>query len=225
MREAQELCQPTAMYYAQPLDDNLFDWHFTVRGPKDTPFQDGIYHGRILLPTEYPMKPPNFVLLTPNGRFQVGKKVCLSISGHHPESWQPSWSIRTALLALISFLPSKSLGAIGGLEYTAVERRELALSSRQWRCTQCGPIACLLLPHSSPEQPSLSPAEQCDGASAGSSDSPPVEQSISPAQTGSTQTYNSFWTSDTLIVVILVALAALICRRMLADGLINQFSL
>lgn len=27
-----------------------------------------------------------------NGRFEVGKKICLSISGHHPETWQPSWS-------------------------------------------------------------------------------------------------------------------------------------
>ena len=28
----------------------------------------------------------------PNGRFEIFKKICLSISGHHPESWQPSWS-------------------------------------------------------------------------------------------------------------------------------------
>lgn len=48
--------------------------------------------GRILLPTEYPMKPPSIILLTPNGRFEVGKKICLTISAHHPESWQPSWS-------------------------------------------------------------------------------------------------------------------------------------
>lgn len=30
--------------------------------------------------------------LKPNGRFEVNKKICLSISGHHPETWQPSWS-------------------------------------------------------------------------------------------------------------------------------------
>lgn len=33
-------------------------------------------------------------LFQPNGRFEVGKKICLSISGHHPETWQPSWSSR-----------------------------------------------------------------------------------------------------------------------------------
>jgi len=64
MREAQELSEPTSDYYAQPLSDNLFEWHFTVRGPADSDFEGGIYHGRILLPAEYPMKPPNIIILT-----------------------------------------------------------------------------------------------------------------------------------------------------------------
>lgn len=37
--------------------------------------QGGLYHGRILLPPEYPFKPPSFLLLTPNGRFETGQKV------------------------------------------------------------------------------------------------------------------------------------------------------
>lgn len=43
---------------------NMFDWHFTLRGPRDTEFEGGIYHGRILLPSDYPFKPPNIILLT-----------------------------------------------------------------------------------------------------------------------------------------------------------------
>lgn len=77
--------------------------------------QGGIYHGRILLPAEYPFKPPAFMMLTPNGRFQTGTKICLSISSHHPEHWQPSWSVRTALTALIAFMPTPGQGAIGSL--------------------------------------------------------------------------------------------------------------
>jgi ubiquitin-conjugating enzyme E2 J1 len=53
----------------------------------------------------------------------VGTKLCLSISQHHPEHWQPSWSVRTALMALIAFMPSAPDGAIGGLNYPAEERR------------------------------------------------------------------------------------------------------
>lgn len=77
--------------------------------------QGGIYHGRILLPPEYPFKPPSFLMLTPNGRFETNTKICLSISSHHPEHWQPSWSVRTALTALIAFFPTPGNGAIGSL--------------------------------------------------------------------------------------------------------------
>ena len=42
----------------------MFDWHFTLRGPRDTEFEGGIYHGRIVLPSDYPFKPPNIMLLT-----------------------------------------------------------------------------------------------------------------------------------------------------------------
>lgn len=138
MKEAFELREPTEHYHAQPLEDNLFEWHFSVRGPPDSDFDGGVYHGRIVLPPEYPMKPPSIILLTPNGRFEVGKKICLSISGHHPETWQPSWSIRTALLAIIGFMPTKGEGAIGSLDYTTEERRALAKKSQDFCCETCG---------------------------------------------------------------------------------------
>ncbi|XP_069582470.1 ubiquitin-conjugating enzyme E2 J1 [Ranitomeya imitator] len=138
MKEAAELKDATDHYHAQPLEDNLFEWHFTVRGPPDSEFDGGVYHGRIVLPPEYPMKPPSIILLTANGRFEVGKKICLSISGHHPETWQPSWSIRTALLAIIGFMPTKGEGAIGSLDYTPEERKALAKKSQEYFCDACG---------------------------------------------------------------------------------------
>ena len=90
------------------------------------------------------MKPPSIILLTPNGRFEVNKKICLSISGHHPESWQPSWSIRTALLAIIGFMPTQGKGAIGSLDYPEEERKILAEKSSSWSCENCGHIKSLL---------------------------------------------------------------------------------
>uniref|UniRef100_A0A915M9J2 UBC core domain-containing protein n=1 Tax=Meloidogyne javanica TaxID=6303 RepID=A0A915M9J2_MELJA len=77
LNEAKELCKPNELFHAQPLEENLFEWHFTVRGPPDTVYSEGVYHGRILLPVEYPMKPPNLRLLTPNGRFETNKNICL----------------------------------------------------------------------------------------------------------------------------------------------------
>jgi len=153
MKEAAELSTPTSDYQAAPLEENLFEWHFTVRGPGDTDFQGGVYHGRILVPADYPMKPPDIIVLTPNGRFEVGKKICLSISGHHPETWQPSWSIRTALLAIIGFMPSPAQGTIGSLDYTPEERRTLARRSQSWSCPTCGPTGGLLAPPGEEQNP------------------------------------------------------------------------
>lgn len=75
----------------------------------------------------------------------MNKKICLSISGHHPESWQPSWSIRTALLALIAFMPTAAAGTIGSLDYTPDERKVLAKKSVNWKCDICGSVCNKLI--------------------------------------------------------------------------------
>ncbi|ODM92266.1 Ubiquitin-conjugating enzyme E2 J1 [Orchesella cincta] len=145
MREAAELATPENEFSAHPTETNLFEWHFTIRGPEGSEFEHGIYHGRIIFPTEYPMKPPSFILLTPNGRFQTEEKICLSISNYHPETWLPSWSIRTALVALRSFmLTPGNEGAIGSINFAPEERKKLAIKSRNWSCHECGPIIKLL---------------------------------------------------------------------------------
>ncbi|KAJ1460323.1 ubiquitin-conjugating enzyme/RWD-like protein [Pelagophyceae sp. CCMP2097] len=113
---------PTSEYHAAPLEDSLFEWHFTVRGPQGTDFQGGVYHGRISLPAEYPFKPPSIMLLTPSGRFETNKKICLSISAHHPEHWQPAWGIRTIIEALVAFFPTPADSAIGALQWRPDER-------------------------------------------------------------------------------------------------------
>ncbi|XP_010546979.1 PREDICTED: ubiquitin-conjugating enzyme E2 32-like [Tarenaya hassleriana] len=129
VKEMQE--NPSDDFMSLPLEENIFEWQFAIRGPPDTEFEGGIYHGRIQLPAEYPFKPPAFMLLTPNGRFETQTKICLSISNYHPEHWQPSWSVRTALMALITFMPTSPNGALGSLDYPKEERRGLAAKSRE----------------------------------------------------------------------------------------------
>src|SRR3989338_1393931 len=123
--------RPSADLYAHPVDDNLFEWHFTIRGAEDSDYAGGIYHGRILLPSGYPLHPPHIVFLTPNGRFEVGAKICLSASAHHPDQWNPAWSVNTLLLALRAFMPTPGLGANGAIEPTPTARREPPLASRE----------------------------------------------------------------------------------------------
>ena len=141
MAEVRELrrtnSEPGSLFVAEPLESDLFEWHFTVRGPPDTPFENGFYHGRILLPSEYPLKAPEIMLLTPNGRFEVGTRICLSVTSYHQETWQPSWGIRTILTALVGFMPSAAEG-VGALDYPPKERRRLAAKSRSFVCQRCG---------------------------------------------------------------------------------------
>lgn len=116
-------------------------WHFTIRGADESDYAGGRYHGRILLPSQYPFRPPDIMLLTPSGRFQCSTKICLSISSFHAETWQPSWSIRTVLTALIAFFTTPAAGAIGSLDYPSSERRALAAKSRHWMCsTEACPV-------------------------------------------------------------------------------------
>mmetsp|Transcript_16620 Transcript_16620/g.36133 ORF Transcript_16620/g.36133 Transcript_16620/m.36133 type:complete len:295 (-) Transcript_16620:507-1391(-) len=146
------------MYRASPLEDDLFEWHFTVRGPPDSPFEGGLYHGRILLPPEYPLKAPEIILLTPSGRFETGKRICLSFTSFHQETWQPSWGVRTMLTALLSFMPSKAEG-IGSLDYTDEERRRLAVRSLSYTCPTCGVKLSDVLPPQSHTSTPCAPPE------------------------------------------------------------------
>jgi len=142
LKEASELASsPSADYHAAPLETDLFEWHFTIRGPPcPSPFEGGLYHGRIVLPPAYPLKPPSFRFLTPSGRFEPNREICLSISGHHEESWQPAWGIRTALVAIRSFMDTDAKGQLGGMDASEVIRLRMARESRGWKCGTCGRI-------------------------------------------------------------------------------------
>lgn len=139
LKEASELAEnPSPDLHAEPLEANLFEWHFTIRGPPSpSSFAGGIYHGRIVLPLTYPLRPPSFRFLTPSGRFEVNREICLSISGHHEETWQPAWGIRTALTAIRSFMDTDVKGQVGGLQADDNARKRFAKTSVEWTCGAC----------------------------------------------------------------------------------------
>ncbi|KAK6219623.1 ubiquitin-conjugating enzyme [Colletotrichum tabaci] len=138
LREAQELSSaPSPDYTATPIESDLFEWHFTFRGPPNSSYGEGIYHGRIVLPPTYPLRPPSFRFLTPSGRFETNREICLSISGHHEETWQPAWGVRTALVALRSFMETDPRGQLGGLETSDAVRKRHATASHAFKCPTC----------------------------------------------------------------------------------------
>ncbi|KAL7007159.1 hypothetical protein EMMF5_003385 [Cystobasidiomycetes sp. EMM_F5] len=175
--ELRELSNPDPSIQAAPVADNLFDWHFTIRFADDegaAEFAGGVYHGRILLPANYPFAPPDITLLTPNGRFELNKKICLTITGYHQESWQPAWGIRTALTALLSFFQTEAKGAIGGLDTSPSERKRLAVLSKEWCCPTCGVKNAELLPPPQETTTAETPTEPSDQPSDDTTDATPA---------------------------------------------------
>lgn len=78
--------------------------HYVVKGPEKTPYEGGFYHGKLIFPGEFPFQPPSIYMTTPNGRFKVNTRLCLSISDFHPDTWNPAWSVSTILTGLLSFM-------------------------------------------------------------------------------------------------------------------------
>ncbi|CAB9513289.1 enzyme E2 J1 [Seminavis robusta] len=116
-----------------PLGKNLFVWHFSFLGLEGSDFEGGIYHGRIELPTQYPMVPPRVQVWTPSGRFVPRANICLSASSFHPETWNPAaYNMRTIIESLRLHMLTLAM-EIGGTNAKPRTRRELARSSRQWK--------------------------------------------------------------------------------------------
>uniref|UniRef100_A0A1B0C6T1 Ubiquitin-conjugating enzyme E2 J2 n=1 Tax=Glossina palpalis gambiensis TaxID=67801 RepID=A0A1B0C6T1_9MUSC len=119
---------PLPYITAEPLPNNILEWHYVVKGPEDTPYFGGYYHGTLLFPREFPFKPPSIYMLTPNGRFKTNTRLCLSISDFHPDTWNPTWCVGTILTGLLSFM-LETTATLGSIETTTYEKQQLAKKS------------------------------------------------------------------------------------------------
>ncbi|CAG0920422.1 unnamed protein product [Notodromas monacha] len=122
---------PVPYVTAEPLPHNILEWHYVIRGPEQSLYQGGYYHGKLVFPAEYPYKPPRIYMITPNGRFKTNVRLCLSISDFHPDLWNPAWSVSTILTGLLSFMLESSY-TLGSVETSDKEKADLAHQSLEF---------------------------------------------------------------------------------------------
>lgn len=99
-------------------EENIFEWDVLIFGPKDSPYEGGIFQAKLIFPNNFPLYPPKFKFNTkifhPN-IYEDGK-VCISIL-HPPgddewgyekaeERWRPVHSVNSILISIISLLSS-----------------------------------------------------------------------------------------------------------------------
>ncbi len=98
------LKNPPANCSAGPTDDNnIYEWQATILGPRDTPYQDGIFYLSIIFPSEYPFKPPIVKFITKIYHCNINSKgsICLDILKNE---WSPALTISKLLLSICSLM-------------------------------------------------------------------------------------------------------------------------
>lgn len=87
-----------------PLENISFLNNFTIilKGPSNTPYDDGKFKLHIVVPNDYPFKPPSIKMLTPIFHPNIkDKEICLDIL---KDNWKPSYNLLKILESLYDLL-------------------------------------------------------------------------------------------------------------------------
>lgn len=117
------------------------NWYCLVHSLDEDVYRGGEYIVNIKLSPRYPFEAPDFLMLTPNGRFDISKKLCFSNSSYHQkDSWSPMWTMRFIILGFVSFFLEKTSSGIGHIETTDDVKRSLAAQSTAYNGIQCAHV-------------------------------------------------------------------------------------
>ena len=94
---------PPANCSAGPVSDDLFAWQATIMGPKDSPYEGGVFFLSIAFPPEYPFKPPKIHFNTKiyHCNISANGSICLDILR---DQWSPALTVNKVLLSISSLL-------------------------------------------------------------------------------------------------------------------------
>ena len=135
-------CRTSHIWIGPITRQQWYVWHFTftchdIGNRNDNPYYDGVYHGRIVLSKDYPLRPPiSIQLYTPNGRFIVNQKICFTgITHYHPDQWNTNNNIYSMIESLRYHMVTSQHGnEIGAVWHASYEQKKMhAVHSQSFR--------------------------------------------------------------------------------------------
>lgn len=111
-------------------EDNIMNIYCLIYGLSDD-YNGGEYIFNIKLAKNHPFDPPDFYFLTPNGRFEINKKLCFSNSSYHKSEWSPIWNLKTIILGFLSFFLENDSKGIGHIQSNN-NKPQYALASKEY---------------------------------------------------------------------------------------------
>ena len=88
---------------AGPDGDNIYKWKAFINGPKDSPYEGGLFELELIFTNKYPFQPPKVVFLTKIYHMNINGsgQICLDIL---KDNWSPALTITKLLLSICSLL-------------------------------------------------------------------------------------------------------------------------
>jgi len=125
------------MYWIDP--SNPYKWWCVLHGMmgQDDVLNGGQYLVEVTAPTEFPHKPPVFLLHTPNGVYGTDKPICISIGHYHSGSYPAAIGMRGFITEIANgMICQKDLGGgINVLSFNAAKIRDYAVRSVNYNHT------------------------------------------------------------------------------------------
>jgi|UniRef100_A0A6C0EBM4 ubiquitin-conjugating enzyme E2 G1 len=123
----QYIKEPSQFYTINPESKNFYIWHILILPPSNTIFEGGIFKCIINFSKDYPNKAPEFKFITelPHPNIYQDGKVCISIlhdgvdhyeSEDISERWNPSHSVNSIIMSIISILIAPNLDSIANVD-------------------------------------------------------------------------------------------------------------
>jgi ubiquitin-conjugating enzyme E2 A len=83
--------------------ENILIWYAKIYGPKDSPFENGVFDIKLSFDNDYPVKPPSVKFLSKMFHPNIYRDgfICIDIL---QSEWSPAQNVRTILLSILSLL-------------------------------------------------------------------------------------------------------------------------